>query len=147
MEETRYRIEEVASMTGLSKRAVRYYEEVALFTPEGRSVGGYRLYSGRDLARLRHIVALRDALGYTLEEIKEVLSAEDELAQIRTAFAAGGELPERIASAQRALAILQREEQRAAQKLQQIAAVRERYQERAQRLLQRIAELRAAEWS
>lgn len=130
-------------MTGLTKRSLRYYEEVNLLVPEERSEGRYRLYSDADVAKLRHIVALRDALGYTLDEIKEVLAAEEELARIRTVLPAVTDAPAQIAACERALTILQREEERAARKLEQIAAVRQRYQERIQRTKQRLAELRA----
>jgi len=40
-----YRIEEVAARTGFTKRTLRYYEEMGLVTPAGRSEGNYRLYS------------------------------------------------------------------------------------------------------
>jgi DNA-binding transcriptional MerR regulator len=143
MGDSRHQIDEVSAMTGLTKRSLRYYEEVNLLVPEERSEGGYRLYSDADVAKLRHIVALRDALGYTLDEIKEVLAAEEELARIRTVLPVVADATAQIAACERALTILQREEERAARKLDQIAAVRQRYQERIQRTKQRLAELRA----
>ena len=50
-----YRIEEVAARTGFTKRTLRYYEEIGLITPAGRSEGNYRLYSEADVARLQRI--------------------------------------------------------------------------------------------
>ncbi len=37
-----YSIEQVASRTGLTKRTLRYYEEVGLLPPTGRTEGNYR---------------------------------------------------------------------------------------------------------
>ena len=47
------RIQEVADETGLTPRAIRYYEEVGLLAPAARSEGAYRLYDAEDLARLQ----------------------------------------------------------------------------------------------
>ena len=55
-----YRIEEVAARTGFTKRTLRYYEEIGLITPAGRSEGNYRLYSEEDVARLRRIKRLME---------------------------------------------------------------------------------------
>ena len=49
------RIQEVAEDTGLTPRAIRYYEEVGLLAPAARSEGAYRLYDAEDLDRLRFI--------------------------------------------------------------------------------------------
>ena len=75
------RIQEVAEDTGLTPRAIRYYEEVGLLAPAGRSEGAYRLYDGEDLERLRFIRGLRDDAGFSLAEIRQLL--EDEAARAR----------------------------------------------------------------
>jgi DNA-binding transcriptional MerR regulator len=75
------RIQEVAEDTGLTPRAIRYYEEVGLLAPAGRSEGAYRLYDGEDLDRLRFIRGLRDDAGFSLAEIRQLL--EDEAARAR----------------------------------------------------------------
>ena len=49
------RINEVAAETGLTTRAIRYYEEIGLLEPAARSDGDYRLYDASDLERLRFI--------------------------------------------------------------------------------------------
>ena len=43
------RIQEVAEETGLTPRAIRYYEEMGLLAPAARSGGAYRLYDAEDL--------------------------------------------------------------------------------------------------
>src|SRR5882672_793904 len=75
------RIQEVAEDTGLTPRAIRYYEEVGLLAPAARSEGAYRLYDAEDLERLRFIRGLRDDAGFSLAEIGQLL--EDEAARTR----------------------------------------------------------------
>lgn len=47
-----YRVGEVAASSGVSIRTLRYYHEIALLVPQGRSRAGYRLYVEDDLLRL-----------------------------------------------------------------------------------------------
>ncbi len=75
------RIQEVASDTGLTTRAIRYYEELGLLEPAGRSDGAYRLFDASDLERLRFIRELRDDAGFSLLQIGQLL--EDEAARER----------------------------------------------------------------
>ncbi len=75
------RIHEVAAETGLTPRAIRYYEELGLLEPAARSEGAYRLYDAEDLERLRFIRGLRDDAGFSLAEIGQLL--EDEVARTR----------------------------------------------------------------
>jgi DNA-binding transcriptional MerR regulator len=72
-----FRIGKAAQSVGLSLRTVRYWEEIGLVQPATRSKGGYRLYSGADLHRLRVIKAMKP-LGLTLEEMRELLDLVDE---------------------------------------------------------------------
>src|SRR5437764_13398855 len=74
-----YRIEEVAARTGFTKRTLRYYEEIGLITPAGRSEGNYRLYSEADVARLQRIKRLKDVLGMPLSSIKRMAEVEETL--------------------------------------------------------------------
>lgn len=75
------RIQEVAAETGLTTRAIRYYEEIGLLEPAARSDGAYRLYDPSDLERLRFIKSLRDDAGFSLAQVGKLL--EDELARER----------------------------------------------------------------
>ena len=75
------RIQEVAAETGLTTRAIRYYEEMGLLEPAARSGGAYRLYDASDLERLRTIKELRDDAGFSLAQIGQLL--EDEAARER----------------------------------------------------------------
>lgn len=75
------RINEVAAETGLTTRAIRYYEELGLLEPAARSEGDYRLYDQSDLDRLLFIRSLRDDAGFSLAQIGQLL--EDEAARER----------------------------------------------------------------
>jgi MerR family transcriptional regulator, repressor of the yfmOP operon len=75
------RIQEVSAETGLTTRAIRYYEEVGLLEPAARSDGAYRLFDASDLERLRFIKELRDDAGFSLAQIGQLL--EDEAARER----------------------------------------------------------------
>lgn len=65
-------IKEVAKQTGLSVRTLRYYDEISLLKPAGKTAGGHRLYSELQLTKLQEIQFLK-ALGFELKEIKEIL--------------------------------------------------------------------------
>ncbi len=75
------RINEVAADTGLTTRAIRYYEEIGLLEPAARSDGDYRLYDASDLDRLSFIRSLRDDAGFSLAQIGQLL--EDDAARER----------------------------------------------------------------
>ena len=52
-------IKEMSELTGVSARALRYYDEIGLFHPNGRSEAGYRLYDEKELEVLRQILYFR----------------------------------------------------------------------------------------
>ncbi|PYY55863.1 MULTISPECIES: MerR family transcriptional regulator [unclassified Curtobacterium] len=72
-------IGELAERTGLSSRTIRHYDDVGLLHPTGRTEGGFRLYSDSDLQRLLAIRRMKP-LGYSLEQIAELLGIVDGLA-------------------------------------------------------------------
>lgn len=71
-----YQIGEVADEVGLSLRTIRYYEEIGLVEPSGRTEGGFRLYTDSDLERLRLVKALKP-VGMSLETMAELLESAD----------------------------------------------------------------------
>ena len=89
------RIQEVADETGLTPRAIRYYEEVGLLAPAGRSEGAYRLYDAEDLMRLRFIKGLREDAGFSLAEIRHLLEDEAARGQLRVRFRSTSDPAER----------------------------------------------------
>src|SRR2546429_3866230 len=101
-EQTYYTIEQVATRTGMTKRTLRYYEEVGLLAPTDRTEGNYRRYSEVDVQHLERIKELRDLLGFSLSDIREILSAEDERGQIKLAYRQETEIAAKIAQLERA---------------------------------------------
>lgn len=75
-----YQIGEVADRVGLSLRTIRYYEEIGLVEPSGRTEGGFRLYTDSDVDRLRLVKALKP-VGMSLETMGELLEAADQVAE------------------------------------------------------------------
>src|SRR5215475_3804791 len=64
-------LKEMVKRSGATPRTIRFYEEVGLICPVGRTPGGHRLYSELELDKLGFIADLRDA-GLSIEEIKEL---------------------------------------------------------------------------
>ena len=95
-------IEQVATRTELTKRTLRYYEEVGLLPPTGRTEGNYRLYSEEDIQRLERIKKLRELLGFSLADIRKLLHAEDERGQIKAAYQQETEAAAKVAQLDRA---------------------------------------------
>jgi DNA-binding transcriptional MerR regulator len=74
----RLRIGEVARRLGVTTRTIRYYEEIGLLGPAGeREAGRHRSYGEEEVERLRDALRLKSLLGLTLEELGEVLEAEE----------------------------------------------------------------------
>jgi MerR family transcriptional regulator/heat shock protein HspR len=82
----RYMISVAAEIVGMHPQTLRIYENKGLVRP-GRTPGGTRLYSDRDLERLREIHRLTTELGLNLAGVHRVLSLEDELARMRARMA------------------------------------------------------------
>ncbi|MDO9497662.1 MAG: helix-turn-helix transcriptional regulator [Nocardioides sp.] len=64
-----------AELTGLHPQTLRTYERLGLITP-GRTVGGGRRYSARDIERLREISHLTSA-GIGIEGVRRILELEN----------------------------------------------------------------------
>ena len=67
-----WKVGALARASGVSVRALHYYDEIGLLRPSARSAGGHRLYEGADVARLYRISLLR-RLGFPLDQIAAVL--------------------------------------------------------------------------
>ncbi|MFF4990392.1 MerR family transcriptional regulator [Streptosporangium saharense] len=76
-----FTIGQLARRTGLAVRTIRFWSDSGLVPPTGRSVGGYRLYDARALARLDLVRTLRE-LGFGLEAVEEILCRATTVAQV-----------------------------------------------------------------
>jgi DNA-binding transcriptional MerR regulator len=73
-----HQIGAVAERLDLSLRTIRYYEEIGLVSPSGRTEGGFRLYTESDIERLRLVKVLKP-IGMSLEAMSELLECADRL--------------------------------------------------------------------
>jgi MerR family transcriptional regulator, repressor of the yfmOP operon len=77
------RIGEVAAAVGTTSRTIRYYEEIGLLGGGERESGKHRTYTEQDVERLRDALRLKDLLGVSLDELRELLEAQDARAALR----------------------------------------------------------------
>ncbi|HWB70437.1 MAG TPA: MerR family transcriptional regulator [Solirubrobacterales bacterium] len=90
------RIGEVARVTGTTPRTIRYYEEIGLLPPApGRQPGAHRTYAEADVERLNELLRLKSLLGISLEELRELVAAEEARAALRREWDSGIEDPVR----------------------------------------------------
>jgi MerR family transcriptional regulator, repressor of the yfmOP operon len=90
------RIGQVAEVTGTTPRTIRYYEEIGLLPlAEGRVPGSHRVYEEADVERLQELLRLKDLLGVSLEELRELVAAESARAALRREWRSGVEDPVR----------------------------------------------------
>ncbi|TML84917.1 MAG: MerR family transcriptional regulator [Actinobacteria bacterium] len=82
----RYMISVAADIVGMHPQTLRIYENKGLVRPK-RTPGGTRLYSERDLERLRAIQHLTTELGLNLAGVEHVLRLQDEVQRMRERLA------------------------------------------------------------
>lgn len=74
---TYMKIKDVMKQTGLTRKAIYYYEEAGLIAPSTDPENQYRIYSSDDVERLRYIRTLR-RLGMPIRDIKTILQYPDQ---------------------------------------------------------------------
>jgi DNA-binding transcriptional MerR regulator len=137
------RIGDVARLTGTTPRTVRYYEEIGLLPePSQREPGAHRVYTEADVERMRELVHLRDLLGVSLDELRELVAAEDARAALRREWRSGVEDPARrreileqgLSHVDRQLALVRRRRDQIAQLERELSAKRKRLSSRLRRV-------------
>ena len=132
------RIGEVAEAVGTTSRTIRYYEEIGLLGSAGeRESGKHRTYTEQDVERLRDALRLRDLLGLSLDELRELLEAQDARAALRDEWHRGDPAPERRA------AILKESARHLDRQLELVARRREQIEELESELSERRERVRA----
>jgi MerR family transcriptional regulator/heat shock protein HspR len=81
-ERPRYMISIAAELVGMHPQTLRMYENKGLLRP-GRTAGGTRIYSERDLERLRLIQRLTSEMGLNLAGVELVIRLEDQLRRLQ----------------------------------------------------------------
>jgi len=71
--EIEYTIQQLAKLSGVTTRTLRYYDEIDLLKPQKLSEAGYRIYGDWEVKLLQQILFYRE-LGLKLEEIQRIIT-------------------------------------------------------------------------
>jgi DNA-binding transcriptional MerR regulator len=71
-----YTVKQVATMSGVSVRALHFYDEMGLLKPAHHGANGYRFYEEPQLLTLQQILFYQE-LGFELKEVKQILGQAD----------------------------------------------------------------------
>ncbi len=126
-------IGEAAERAGLTQRTLRYYEEKGLLKPPSRMEGGFRLYSQEDLERIEAIKQLKELLGFSLADIKEMMDAEDVRTQIRAEWRKDADAQEKAAKIRKAREVTLHQIALIDHKMEQMTAMRDDLAQRLER--------------
>jgi len=69
-----YTVQKLGSLSGVSARTLRYYDEIGILKPARINSSGYRIYGQAEVDRLQQILFYRE-LGLGLDNIKEIVTA------------------------------------------------------------------------
>ncbi|KEK25367.1 MerR family transcriptional regulator [Bacillus gaemokensis] len=69
-------IQDLTKETGVTVRTLRYYDQIDLLRPSGKTEGGHRLYSEADVIRLQQVLFLKE-MGFSLKEIMNMLVTDE----------------------------------------------------------------------
>jgi DNA-binding transcriptional MerR regulator len=136
------RIGEVARLVGTTPRTIRYYEEIGLLPAGGeREAGRHRLYTPEDVERLREALRLKALLGVSLDELRELLEAEEARGALRDEWQHGNPgAGRRREILDQALGHVDRQLELLAGRRAEIARLERELGEKRRRLQARIAE-------
>jgi len=140
---SQHRMEEVVRRTGLTPRAIRYYEELGLVRPSGRTAGGFRLFTEADITQLLRINELQTLLGFSLAGIKQTLRVDAMRAEVREAYFGTTDPAVRQELVDQALGLVQSQIRIIDERMERLARLREEQVERLNRVRARRAELAA----
>jgi MerR family transcriptional regulator, repressor of the yfmOP operon len=137
VEENRLRIGDVAKLTGVTPRTIRYYEEIGLLpAADAREPGAHRTYAPADVERLTELIRLKNLLGVSLDGLKGLVEAEDNREALRREWHEGVEDPVRRRE------ILESLDSHAARQLELVRARRDEIRALEEELLERRARIR-----
>jgi DNA-binding transcriptional MerR regulator len=138
-------IGEAAARASLTQRTLRYYEELGLLKPASRMEGGFRLYSPEDMERIEYIKNLRDVLGFSLAEIRDMVGFEDARSQIKSELNHAESPEERRARLVQLKEVALRQMRIVNEKRQRLKEMRTRIQARIDRIDGQLQELAQGE--
>lgn len=80
---TDFRIGDISERLGLSADTLRYYEKIGLLPKVNRTAAGIRVYSNKDISRLKFIQRAQK-MNFSLAEIKDLLQMREDPQHART---------------------------------------------------------------
>ncbi|MCL2201753.1 MAG: MerR family transcriptional regulator [Oscillospiraceae bacterium] len=93
---------------GVTVRTMQYYDKIGLLLPSAQSEGGLRLYTNKEVVKLHQILSMK-RLGFTLEEIKKWLPAQNTPGEVSDVLLRQAEeLREKIRSMSEILAAIEK---------------------------------------
>jgi DNA-binding transcriptional MerR regulator len=131
---TLYQIGEVCHLTGLTPRALHYYDEIGVLVPSERLAGGYRLYTDSDIEHIRQIKSLKSLLGLSLSEIKRILDADEARARLLAAAQKASDPTGRTPTVERALQVTEEQLQSVQSKVRQLGLLQQQLECHVQEL-------------
>jgi len=126
--ETLYSIDEVARMTGLTSRTLRFYEEIGLLDPPTRTEGGHRKYRDEDVRRIERIKELKELLGYSLADLQTILKATELRGTLREAYQNDPDPAHRLTQVASAYALVSEQVEVVQSRIDRLTRVRDDYQ-------------------
>ena len=135
------RIGEVAERVGVTPRTIRYYEEIGLLPGGSRIKGAHRLYDDNDVERLTELTRLRDLLNLSLEELKELVEAEEARAVLRRRLSETDSDEERVEIIETALPYIDRQLDLVRRQRRELEKLESELLEKRKRGLRRLREL------
>ena len=136
------KIGDVAARVGTTPRTIRYYEEIGLLRgAEDRPSGRHRAYGEADVERLREILRLKEVLGVSLDELRQLLAAEDARAALREEFRRAEDPAQRERLLREALGHLERQLGLVRARRAEIDALERDLVERFERVTRRLEEV------
>ncbi|AZB44951.1 MerR family transcriptional regulator [Bacillus sp. FJAT-42376] len=91
----KFKIDDAAKETGLTKRTIRYYEELGLIKEPERTDGGTRMYSREDIERLKKVVLAKDILGFSLQELQDFVKLREKIQHHREDYQNSSDMAKR----------------------------------------------------
>lgn len=141
-EEPGMRIGEVATLTRVTTRTLRYYEELGLIAPDLREAPTQgRRYSAEAIQRVRRIREMQQFLGVGLFEIRDALHAEDKLASLRAAYQSTSSKETRAAVLREAVTVVDRQLKQVGERMSRLRELQIELESRRERHLAQLAEL------
>ncbi len=141
MEDRYMQIGQVAERTGLTQRTLRFYEEKGLLNSPTRMEGGFRLYSEEDIQRIEHIVQLKQNLGFSLADIKEMIEAEEAISSLKAQYKELSK-EQKLESLEKAVEVIENQMVLTEKKIEQLSNMRSFWQQKLDKYNQRLKEIK-----